>query len=456
MRTRSWVLVGLGVVVVAVAVDLPLAYASSTRLAPQRANTARLLSQDASRGLPLASSTSLHHRLGAVDTTKWWSPDFLFSGQQQALVAVRQATELAWRSALAADRLVATKGLSSYNSFVGQNTAWVGATASSQERSLSSQLASAATPAALEALVVEAHSSLDTVQSQVKAAEAKAAAGVAVANGSGGILAQASQLEATAKADQLSALAVTQDAAALEQALSSNQPSSADDLALSQQITALRAEIGLNQNLVQQSFTVMSVVDQAGAEQTSDSASLLAQYQSASAAFTAAQTATQLAAVQSTFSSLQQATQQSLSQDQCGHTTIPGKSIHISLSLQEMVFYDNGCEVQATPITTGRPQLRTPTGTFHIFDKESPYVFISPWPPSSPFWYPTSPVTWVMEFDQGGYYIHDAPWEAPLSFGPNSENLLYSASHGCVHTPHAVMEWAYGWTPIGTTVVITS
>jgi lipoprotein-anchoring transpeptidase ErfK/SrfK len=456
MRTRSWVLVGLGVVVVAVAVDLPLAYISSSRLAPQRANTARLLAEDASRGLAPARSTSLHQRLGAVDTTKWWSPDFLFSGQQRALAAVRQATELAWHSAVTADRLAATKGLISYSSFVGQNTAWVTASAAGQERTLNSKLTSAATPAALEALVVDVHSSLDAVQSQVKAAEAKAAAGVAVANGSGGILAQASQLEVTAKADELSALAVPQDAAALQQALSSNQPSSADDLALSQQITALRAEIGLNQKLVQQSFAVMSLVDQAGAEQTSDAAALLAQYQTASAAFTAAQTATQLAVIQSTFTSLQQATVQSLSQDQCGHTTIPGKSIHISLSLQEMVFYDNGCEVQATPITTGRPQLRTPTGTFHIFEKETPYVFVSPWPPSSPFWYPTSPVTWVMEFDQGGYYIHDAPWEAPLDFGPNSENLLYSASHGCVHTPHAVMEWAYGWTPIGTTVVITS
>jgi lipoprotein-anchoring transpeptidase ErfK/SrfK len=391
-----------------------------------------------------------------VDTTKWWSLDFLFSGQQQALAAVRQATELAWHAAMTADRLAATKGLISYSSFVGQNTAWVTASAASQEGTLNSKLTSAATPAQLEALVVEVHSSLATVQSQVKAAETKAAAGVAVANGSGGILAQASQVEATARAEKLSTLSVPQDAAALQQALSSNQPASADDLALTQQLTALRAEIGLNQTLVQQSFNVMSVVDQAGAEQTSDAASLQAQYQSSQVAFTAAQTATQLAAVQTTLTSLQQTTEQSLSQDQCGHTTIPGKSITISLSLEEMVFYDNGCEVQATPVTTGRPLLRTPTGTFHIFEKTTPYVFISPWPPSSPFWYPTSPVNWVMEFDQGGYYIHDAPWEAPLDFGPNSENLLYSASHGCVHTPHAVMEWAYGWTPIGTTVVITS
>jgi lipoprotein-anchoring transpeptidase ErfK/SrfK len=380
----------------------------------------------------------------------------LFSGQQGALIAVRQATDVAWRSSLSVAHNRAAKGLSSYNYFVGQNAAWVGSTAQSQEHSYAAKLSDATTPAALDALVVSLHSSLTAVQSQVRAAEAKAAASVALANGSGGELAEASQLEQTAKHDQVSALAVPQDAAALQQVLSTNQPSSSASLLLSQQLTALRAEIGLNQQMVTQSYAVMMTVDQAGAENTSASASLLAQYRAGQVALTAARTATQLSQVQSTLNTLEQATAQSLSQDQCGHTTIPGKSIHISLSLQEMVFYDNGCEVQATPVTTGRPQLRTPTGTFHIFEKTTPYVFISPWPPSSPFWYPTSDVNWVMEFDQGGYYIHDAPWEPATDFGPGSENSDDSASHGCVHTPHAVMEWAYGWTPIGTTVVITS
>jgi lipoprotein-anchoring transpeptidase ErfK/SrfK len=79
---------------------------------------------------------------------------------------------------------------------------------------------------------------------------------------------------------------------------------------------------------------------------------------------------------------------------------------------------------------------------------------VSPWPKGSPFWYPTGTVTWVMEFDVGGYFLHDASWEPPSMFGPGSENT-YVASHGCVHIPTPVMRWAYQWTPIGTPVIIT-
>jgi lipoprotein-anchoring transpeptidase ErfK/SrfK len=39
--------------------------------------------------------------------------------------------------------------------------------------------------------------------------------------------------------------------------------------------------------------------------------------------------------------------------------------------------------------------------------------------------------------------------------GPGSENSS-GASHGCVHLPHAIMQWAYQWTPYGTPVIITS
>ena len=81
---------------------------------------------------------------------------------------------------------------------------------------------------------------------------------------------------------------------------------------------------------------------------------------------------------------------------------------------------------------------------------------VSPWPPGSPFWYPTTPVTWVLEFAAGGYFLHDASWEAPSAYGPGSENDLSAASHGCIHIPTPVMEWLYAWTPTGTPVQIVS
>ena len=61
-----------------------------------------------------------------------------------------------------------------------------------------------------------------------------------------------------------------------------------------------------------------------------------------------------------------------------------------------------------------------------------------------------------MEFAGGGYFIHDAPWESTGSYGPGGENNQPAASHGCVHTPTPVMQWAYSWTPVGTPVVISA
>jgi lipoprotein-anchoring transpeptidase ErfK/SrfK len=151
---------------------------------------------------------------------------------------------------------------------------------------------------------------------------------------------------------------------------------------------------------------------------------------------------------------LQTTVTSALNADRCGHDVPSGKAITLNLTLQEAIFYDNGCVVRAAPITTGRPYLRTPTGHFHVFFKTSPFTMVSPWPKGSPFWYPTGTVNWVMEFDVGGYFLHDASWEPASAFGPGSENTSI-ASHGCVHLPTPVMRWAYTWTPIGTPVIIT-
>ncbi len=457
MRARRWFLVGLGAcLVAAVGVDVPLAYHTSPRLAAQSHSIDQLLSRDQALGLPSAQAASLLAQLSRVNTAQWWSPTFLFSNQAGALASLRAQTLRDWSSALAESRQRAQALLASYTDFVGHNAAWLSDPSPSQVRAWSSELQRAATPGAVEALMSQLQMHLTQVESEAKAAQAKAAASVTLANAPGGLLQEALQLEGIARSDNLSSLQVPQDAAALRQALTANQSGGAQTAALTQQLALLKAEIGLNDSLVQQSQTVMDLVDQAGAEQTPSATTYVAQYQSSQQALGAAQTPNQLAQVQTTLNTLQQGAQQSLSADQCGHTTISGKSIYISLSLQEMVFYDNGCAVKATPVTTGRPLLRTPTGTFHIFDKQTPYVFISPWPPGSPFWYPTSPVNWVMEFDQGGYYIHDAPWEPTSEYGPGSENIVPQASHGCVQTPGAVMAWAYPWTPMGTPVVIAN
>ncbi|MGH7608507.1 MAG: L,D-transpeptidase [Candidatus Dormibacteria bacterium] len=454
-RPRTMVVVVLALLVVAVGVDLPLAYLRSSNLGRESGNLRRTWAQDQRQGVSAASLSSLRRRLARVDVQQWWLPNFWVQSQQARIQGLRQLTSQDFTAAVARSRHAAEGYLSDYQQFVSGNTAWLSASSQTRDSTWARQLGRAATPGRLDTLAAQWETDLSQAQAAVKAAQTKAAAAVAVASGPTGLLGEANTLDSIARHDALSQLGVPQDAAALQAALAAGQAGTSQSAVLSTQIDLLRAEIGLNDQTSALAQSVMDQADQAAAEQTPNSSSYLAQYQAAHSQLLGAQTADQLAPVQSTLQTLQQQLQAELAANNCGHTSISGKSIYISLSLQEMIFYDNGCAVQATPVTTGRPQLPTPTGSYSIFDKQSPFEMISPWPPSSPFWYPDSWTTWVMEFDQGGYFIHDAPWEPGGDYGPGSQNNLDAASHGCVHTPGAVMQWAYSWTPLGTPVVIT-
>jgi len=127
-----------------------------------------------------------------------------------------------------------------------------------------------------------------------------------------------------------------------------------------------------------------------------------------------------------------------------------GKVIVISLSRQVLTAYQDGNAILTTFVATGRPQLPTPPGVYHIFARYSPYEMISPWGYGSPWWYPPSWTNWAMEFIRGGYFIHDAPWRS--WYGPGAN--LYNGTHGCVNVPYSPMATLWNWAPIGTTVVV--
>jgi lipoprotein-anchoring transpeptidase ErfK/SrfK len=130
-----------------------------------------------------------------------------------------------------------------------------------------------------------------------------------------------------------------------------------------------------------------------------------------------------------------------------------GKVIVISIARQELMALENGVPVLHTLVTTGRPALPTITGTFHIMAKYSPYCMRSSWPPGSPYyWAGCAGMSYAMEFEGSGYFIHDAPWRSRYGPGTNDSN----GTHGCVNVPRnaSQMDFLYNWTPMGTTVVI--
>ena len=213
---------------------------------------------------------------------------------------------------------------------------------------------------------------------------------------------------------------------------------------------ALVAEIPASQR------ALMLLTNQAGAEGVPGAAGFIATYRQIARAIATKPNASTLAGLGVEISSLETAVGISLKSHACGHEVPSGKAIVINLTVQEVVFYQDGCALQAAPVTSGRNLERTPTGTFHVFHKDAPVLFTSWAPRSSPYWYPPERANYALEFTvvRAGIFLHDAPWEPPTAFGQGSENTN-DASHGCVHAPTSVMAWAYSWAPLGTPVIVT-
>jgi lipoprotein-anchoring transpeptidase ErfK/SrfK len=129
------------------------------------------------------------------------------------------------------------------------------------------------------------------------------------------------------------------------------------------------------------------------------------------------------------------------------------KAVVIRLGSQTLTAYLNGRAVMKTPITTGRPALPTPVGSYFVHYRASPYTFVSPWPPGSAYYYPPATVTWAMYFFDNDF-LHDDPAEPSDAYGAGSQYGPY-ASHGCVHVPHSVMAWLYDWLPVGAPVIVS-
>ena len=139
-----------------------------------------------------------------------------------------------------------------------------------------------------------------------------------------------------------------------------------------------------------------------------------------------------------------------------GMLGITYRRIVVSLSKERLWAYDGSQEVLTTLVTTGNAALPTPLGQFPILARYSPFTMVSPWPPSSPYHYDPTRVTYALLFDDRGYDVHDAPWRS--NFGPGSNatsgtpGQASTGTHGCVNVPYPVMQQLFEWATIGTVV----
>jgi hypothetical protein len=135
----------------------------------------------------------------------------------------------------------------------------------------------------------------------------------------------------------------------------------------------------------------------------------------------------------------------------------PDKWIDLNLTTQTIAAYDGKTQTRISLITSGRPELATPTGVYSVMDKLTPYTFISPWPEGHQWWYPTAEANFALRFRYGGLYIHDAPWRTQYGPGTNGSGRSGEAStgsHGCVNVPYDMMAWLFTWSEVGTPIII--
>ncbi|MDQ2888217.1 MAG: L,D-transpeptidase [Chloroflexota bacterium] len=139
-----------------------------------------------------------------------------------------------------------------------------------------------------------------------------------------------------------------------------------------------------------------------------------------------------------------------------------GQVIVVSTIEQAMRLYQDGKLVKSFLVTTGRVELPALPGNWSVQNRESPTVFKSPDPPSSPFWYPPTPIHYAILYHHGGYFIHDSWWRA--DYGPGTqfphydsggdEGFAGNGSHGCVNVQLDQAAWLFSHTDFNTQIII--
>lgn len=119
------------------------------------------------------------------------------------------------------------------------------------------------------------------------------------------------------------------------------------------------------------------------------------------------------------------------------------KAIRVKLSTQKLSQILGGVTIAEFPISSGKAALPTPTGTFHILNKQR-----KAWSHAAKLWMP-----YWMAFDTRGHGLHELP-EWPNGKKEGKDHLGRPVSHGCVRMGEGVAKMLYEWTPLGTTLTI--
>ena len=108
--------------------------------------------------------------------------------------------------------------------------------------------------------------------------------------------------------------------------------------------------------------------------------------------------------------------------------------VSVNLKSQTAAVYRSGIEIGTCLVSTGKPGHETPTGVFHILQKDADHHSSTYNNASMPF---TERLTW------GGVALHAGSLPG------------YPSSHGCIHLPYEFSKRLFQITEMGGTVIIT-
>ena len=137
--------------------------------------------------------------------------------------------------------------------------------------------------------------------------------------------------------------------------------------------------------------------------------------------------------------------------DEAQDPTFGGTYVEIDIENQMVYYYEDGQCLVETPCVTGTgsvPRRSTPTGVFHIYDKQRSRTLYGDIQADGSYGY-ASFVNYWMRFC-GGCGLHDATWRD--SFG--GDIYWDSGSHGCVNLPYEAAAQMYEIVEEGTPCIV--
>jgi vancomycin resistance protein YoaR len=127
-----------------------------------------------------------------------------------------------------------------------------------------------------------------------------------------------------------------------------------------------------------------------------------------------------------------------------GPGRFPGKYVDIDLTQQKLCEIDGNTILNCYIISSGKPGMATPAGTFTINDKNPRH-----WSGKYGMWLP-----WWQQFKTGGWGLHELPETDNPKWKEVPDHLGTPISHGCVRLGVGPAQELYNWTEMGTIVYI--